>query len=467
VPVATRITVSPSVEGGSLALPQGLASAWKPGTAVSLIAFAPEAALLLREGLRADGYFLGDLRSLSVPDAFGHVLSGGRTGRLIVARVGVRKTVSFRDGQAVFATSTEPSERLGATLLRQGLLTQARLDEALKAVVPGVKLGQVLTRKGWLTPAKLYGAMAEVVQEIVVGLMVETEGAFLFLDGLPPHEDALKLPESTKELVFRGIKRSEALGRLRKRFPDELSLCRGEGSAPPGLEAVLAAAQQGMKVAELRPLYGGTEHRFFAALAAAVDAKVLVASAASTADPPGAAAPTATPAKVPSASKARSGKSAGAPSRPPAGPASPSGKAPRGVPKGAVAPTSKARAGAKATPSQGRVPSAPTEPYAEFFRQLCLSMKEAGHSLDELSSFLTDPLPGMEDLFAGVSLSDEGKLDVSRLRTNAGPDEEGGARVEEALDAFASYALFSAKNVLAPEVAESLSRALRDLQENK
>lgn len=196
-------------EGGSLKaeLPSQAGATFKPGTELSVHALGSDALLLLKE-LPRGGFFAGDLSSLNVGELFGHVLTGMRTGKLLLAHGNVRKSVSFQDGQVVFATSTEPHERLGAALVRLGLIKEEQLQGALKQVTPKQKIGQVLRKSGLITAAALYSAMTFIVREIVVDLFQMTEGTFLFLEGvLPP--DALKLPERTRDLVLEGMARSE------------------------------------------------------------------------------------------------------------------------------------------------------------------------------------------------------------------------------------------------------------------
>ena len=67
-------------------------------------------------------------------------------------------------------------------------------------------------------------------------------------------------------------------------------------------------------------------------------------------------------------------------------------------------------------------------------------------------------------LFAKYARLDEG--DLSRLRANlaGGGEAVGRALTLEAMDAIVSYALFSARNVLPPDVAERLSNTYRTLQ---
>jgi hypothetical protein len=66
-----------------------------------------------------------------------------------------------------------------------------------------------------------------------------------------------------------------------------------------------------------------------------------------------------------------------------------------------------------------------------------------------------------------VTLGPDGRLDVARIRQNVSSGGEALARAMtlEALDAFVSYALFTARNVLPGEMSERLYRGYRDLQE--
>jgi len=76
--------------------------------------------VLLQEPSDVAGFLSGSLGTLSVEEVFTHVLSGIRSGLLAVQHGTVRRMVSFRDGQVVFATSTERRARLDAVLLRLG-----------------------------------------------------------------------------------------------------------------------------------------------------------------------------------------------------------------------------------------------------------------------------------------------------------------------------------------------------------
>jgi hypothetical protein len=401
-----RSTVKGTGDEAVVALPSSLGAAWREGTELSWTPFPPDGGLLLRGGARLDGVLLASVNTLPLDELFGLLVSGMRTGKLVFARGPVRKTVSLKDGQVVFATSTEPWERVGVKLVELGLLTKDALLRALKDVRPGIRLGQVLHRTGLLTQPQLYSAMTFLCREIVVNLLCEASGHALFLENAPLPEDVLRLPDPTRDLVLEGVKRAEEVRRLRRRFPANLRVARAAAPRPDGAWGeVWDRAEQPVELSALRAGFEGPEHAFLSAVEGLLGTGAL-------------------------------------------------GLRPRTEEEAQPAPPA-------------HVAGPPTlEPFAALVQNICQALRDAGQGLEDLRSFLADPLPGMEAALAGVTLSDEGRLDLARLAQNAGGEEaEARAGAYEVLHAFVSYALFSARNVLPAEVAEGLQRAFRKMQE--
>lgn len=375
-----------------------------PGLRASLpwqvTAAFPEA-LVLGQGAP---FLAGRLECVSVGELMGLLLSGVRSGKLHLARGESRRTISFRDGQVVFAVSTDRHERLGRVLIREGKVAEADLARALEQVKPGLRIGQVLTREGLLSAAELYAVMGRLVQDIVVNAFELTEGAFLFVEGPTVRDDALKLPVRTRELLLEGLQHGEEALRLRRELPPELEVAPGSAAARDEAErALLEAVGSGGPLAALRSRDEG-ELAFLRRASAMLAAGVLVP------------------------------REAGSESLPTSE-----------EPKGAV------------------------ERYAELVRTICQALLNAQHPLEPLRGFFADPSAGLEEAFEGVTLSEAGELDVARVIANvAGPDEAlSRAMAYEALDAFASYALFSAKNALPPELAELLEDEFRRVSEGR
>jgi hypothetical protein len=377
-----------------------LAASWQPGTEIAIRAFGAEAALLVRGDLARSGFLAATLSSFSVADAFGFVLAGIRTGKLVVTRGAVKRWVSFREGQVVFAHSTEPWQRLGGALIRLGLITGDKLAEALEQVKPGTRLGQLLTRSGMLSPARLYTAMTHVVREIVVDLFAETEGELLFVEGSVPGQDVVKLSEQTRDLAMEGLRRAEEVQRLRGLYPPSLMVAQGAAVPEEGRE-IWTRAAAGATVAELREEFGGGEHAFLMLLEALLRSGAL-----------------------------------------------------------------ELRRGAEEATAPVDVDERPVlERYRDLVRRVSRALVKSGDGLDSLRSFLAEPSPGSENAFRGVTLSEQGELDVERVMANLGADAAARARAYEALDAFVWYALFTARNVVPPDEAERLEADLRRAHE--
>ena len=134
-----------------------------------------------------------------------------------------RKSVYFKDGQVVFASSSDPKDRLGPVLVAGGFVPEAELERCARLVKSGRPLGQVLVDEGVITSGQLYEAITVQVKEIFLACFLETAGEFAFVEG--PHDDQnqVKLPERTRDLILAGMKRLE-----------QVELPPAESGAAPG-----------------------------------------------------------------------------------------------------------------------------------------------------------------------------------------------------------------------------------------
>jgi hypothetical protein len=163
-------------------------------------------------------FFAGTLSALTVAEVLQFVFSSLKTGVLLLSFRGDaagdptrlrRRSLYFRDGQVVFASSSDPRDRLGPILVDQGLITQPDLERASRLVKSGRPLGQVLVDEGILSPAQLYQGVSAQVREIFLSSFVETDGEFAFLEGPTDESSQVKLAERTRDLLLQGLKRLE------------------------------------------------------------------------------------------------------------------------------------------------------------------------------------------------------------------------------------------------------------------
>jgi hypothetical protein len=368
-------------------------------------------------------YLAGSLRSLSAPEVF-HFLStslktgtlllsfgaGGHDAKLPDAPEGLRrKTVSFRDGQVTFASSSERADRLGAVLWRNGLVPAEELARCGRLVAAARPLGQVLVEEGLLDPGQLYGAMGLQIRDIVLGAFLDADGEFVFVEGRADERNAVRLPERTRDLLLEGMRRREEVERLAPGLPerDAVAVRTAGGSGDPG--------EKGRRLLDtldgVRTVRRALDDAWLGTYEGMRILDELV----------------------------RSGW---------VGRAAPRASEPEGTP-------------ARAVPAGG-----PFEAYARIirhvFEELSHVQPDAGRRLE---SFFERLPPGRRAVFDGVRIGAEGDIDVGQLLLNVGegsgrPGPAARARALDALESYLSFALFEVKNCLAPAEA---SRVLAEV----
>ncbi|HET9594742.1 MAG TPA: DUF4388 domain-containing protein, partial [Anaeromyxobacteraceae bacterium] len=253
-----RLTVGPE-DAVALAPRDAEALGVKHGDEVDVVTLRGAFALVAPGGA-GGSWFAGSLAGLSFAEVAQLVASTLRSGLLLLS-YGVapggghaplrRKAISFRDGRVVFASSSDPSDRLGPVLWRAGLLGREDLDRVAGLVRAGRPLGQVLVEEKLLGSAQVYEGIVRQVREIVLGCFCEPEGEFVFREGPHDERNAVRLPERTRELFLAGVRRAEEVDALRQDVPDLEAPLVSAGGAPAGPDLL---AERLLALADGRPL---------------------------------------------------------------------------------------------------------------------------------------------------------------------------------------------------------------------
>ncbi len=132
-----------------------------------------------------------------------------KTGFLHFTREGERRSVYFAAGSIVHADTSVREERLGETLVQQGLLTDADLRRATGFVLRDKKrLGAVLVELGILDKDKLEDALALHVREILLKVLSWSEGGYEFEEKQDAgQEPGMALKLSTGEVILEAVRR--------------------------------------------------------------------------------------------------------------------------------------------------------------------------------------------------------------------------------------------------------------------
>lgn len=423
-----------------------------PGGEIDLVGARGAFGLLTpaRDASGAKAYFAGSLAALTVAEVVQFVFTSLKSGVLLLAfgreperevKADVpdrlrRRSIYFRDGQVVFASSSDPADRLGPVLVRHGALAAADLARCARLVGAGRPLGQVLVDEGILTAGQLYEGLTTQVKEILLASFLELDGEFAFLEGTQAEDNAVKLPERTRDLLLAGLKRAEEAERLAAELGGRGAVLR-RGSVA-GKE-MFPEAQQ---------------------LAAAVDGRRTLVEVAS------ASGLGLLDALRYAAALVREGVLAATAEPPPAAPA-PGGEEEVFSVEIAVTPE------AAASPAPAARPSGPFETYRRIFRHVHEALSAVHEdAVARLNSYFDRLPPAQRPIFEGVRLADDGDVDVAQILVNVtatGAYKGAAARARslEALEDYLAFALFEVKNCLPKKDADRILRTVGKMQMGK
>jgi len=159
--------------------------------------------------------FEGDIKDFSLAEVVQIIGHGRKTGTLAIE--GERETiwVYFKDGRAVFATPSNQREQLGAILLREGHVTAAQLEEALKiqkasrAEGNAIRLGMILVRLGAIDRATLEEKISYQIKESIYAAMAERHGRFRFFPEFDLEAEDILVSMDVEQIILEGARRIE------------------------------------------------------------------------------------------------------------------------------------------------------------------------------------------------------------------------------------------------------------------
>ncbi len=125
-----------------------------------------------------------------------------------------RKAIYFRDGQIIFASSTDPDERLGQSLLRYGKITIRNFLDATQSVRPDRRFGAILCENNAIAPEDLVGGVRKQVRDIVIGMFELTRGPYELTLRPVETQEMIVLAEPAEDLIYQGVKSIHSWSRI-------------------------------------------------------------------------------------------------------------------------------------------------------------------------------------------------------------------------------------------------------------
>jgi uncharacterized protein DUF4388 len=161
----------------------------------------------------------GDLSRIQLPDVLSFLSMIRGTGKLALVHERMDRSIYWRDGEIVFASSNSPEHSLGMFLLRNGKITQKQYDESKRRVTAATRHGKLLVQMGAISPKDLWWGVKNQALEIIYSLFSWKEGSFVFGDTADELvNERIVLSINTSTVIMEGIRRLDESAVIREKI---------------------------------------------------------------------------------------------------------------------------------------------------------------------------------------------------------------------------------------------------------
>ncbi|MGC2063969.1 MAG: DUF4388 domain-containing protein [Thermodesulfovibrionales bacterium] len=176
-----------------------------------------------RMGIMKLGTLNGSLRDYPLPDLLIGFQRTLKTGILLIRQGTVNKKVYIRNGDIIYSDSNQDEDRIGDILLREGKMTRKQYDHAAERKRrTNERYVLILVDSGFLGPADLLSVVELQATRIIEGLFLLRQAEFEFIEGPLPCETPISLRLSVADLIYREVKKTADIERLRKYLLDSI-----------------------------------------------------------------------------------------------------------------------------------------------------------------------------------------------------------------------------------------------------
>jgi tetratricopeptide (TPR) repeat protein len=165
--------------------------------------------------------FKGSLKEASLPDVLQLLSMGKKSGCLSVTHRQSFGYIYFDKGRICYASIVNRRDRLGDILVKNGLITQAQLDEAVAGqnTQRDTRLGEILVDREFIAREELHRYIRLQIEEAVYYLFTWNQGSFNFeADATPDAQDFL-VSINPESLLLEGARRVDEWSLIEKKIP--------------------------------------------------------------------------------------------------------------------------------------------------------------------------------------------------------------------------------------------------------
>jgi hypothetical protein len=173
------------------------------------------------------------------------------------------RSIYFDAGSIIGVATNVPTERLGETLYRFGVVTREELDTALEsAKASGKRFGEAIMELEFVTAEDLFPMMARQLEEVFYTALQVSSGTFYFFDRFDDKAVLHRHNLNASALLMEGVRRMDEMRFFRERVPSEDYIPTPTGllkKPPEGLLEVFAQCDSRRSVAEIGRRIGQLE----------------------------------------------------------------------------------------------------------------------------------------------------------------------------------------------------------------
>jgi tetratricopeptide (TPR) repeat protein len=163
----------------------------------------------------------GSLKEASLPDVLQLLSMGKKSGCLSVTHRQSFGYIYFDKGRICYASIVNRRDRLGDILAKNGLITQAQLDEAVhdQNTQREKRLGEILVERKFIAREELHRYIKLQIEEAVFYLFTWNQGSFNFEADVAPDEQDFVVSINPESLLLEGARRVDEWSLIEKKIP--------------------------------------------------------------------------------------------------------------------------------------------------------------------------------------------------------------------------------------------------------